>query len=126
MFFCGIAAYFEKGVKFMEFICCEELLKNTSENNFESDRYEGQDKIEVYLKNGREVCVSMELIKDVFTGESIGENLCFTDGTYMWESELAYYVEKYNLRLPKSFEQHIFQNFTEHIRQNVMRKLKKD
>ena len=27
-----------------------------------------------------------------------------TDGEYSWLSDLAYYVEKYNLRLPEEFE----------------------
>lgn len=30
-----------------------------------------------------------------------------TDGKFTWNTTLAYYVENYNLRLPKDFEEHV-------------------
>lgn len=70
--------------------------------------YEGQDRIAKYLKNGTNDMVRMELPKDVFTGERIPmEYIGMNDGEYTWFNILAYYVEKYNLRLPKEFEDKI-------------------
>ena len=42
------------------------------------------------------------------TGKTINEELTFmTDGKYEWRSDIAYYVEKYNLRLSKDFEDYV-------------------
>ena len=45
--------------------------------------------------------------RDVFTGEGTGirDNLR-TDGVYAWGTDLAYYIKKYNLRLPDDFVKH--------------------
>ena len=44
----------------------------------------------------------------IFTGKTINEELTFmTDGKYEWRSDIAYYVEKYNLRLSKDFEDYV-------------------
>lgn len=79
--------------------------------HFEKEKYAGQGEIVYYLRHGKDDMASMSIPKDVFTGESIKEEkLRMNDGTYMWWSTLAYYVEKYNLRLPKEFENHILNN----------------
>ena len=50
----------------------------------------------------------MVIAKDVFTGDQISnEMIGMNDGEYTWFNTLAYYVEKYNLRLPKEFEDKI-------------------
>lgn len=90
----------------------KELCRNhnfsSMKNNFEKEPYFGQDKIIHYLKNGTPDLVSMETPKDVFTGECIKmQKIGMNDGKYEWFNTLAYYVEKYNLRLPKDFEVHI-------------------
>lgn len=52
--------------------------------------------------------ISMQTPKDVITGESIKmECLGMNDGEYTWFNILAYYVKKYNLRLPEEFERKI-------------------
>jgi hypothetical protein len=33
-----------------------------------------------------------------------------TDGKYSWSSAIPYYVEHYDLRLPKDFEDHVLSN----------------
>ena len=71
--------------------------------------YKGQGKIIHYLrKGGVEDMISMAIRKDIFTGkplmeEDVGRN----DGEFTWWTSLAYYVEKYNLRLPEKFEKKI-------------------
>ena len=76
--------------------------------HFEKDVYPGKEKIVKYLTTGKIDMASLELPKDVFTGERIRmEKLGMNDGIYMWWNTLAYYVDKYNLRLPEDFEKHI-------------------
>ena len=76
--------------------------------HFETGEYPQKEKIVKYLTSGEVDMASLELPKDVFTGERIRmEKLGMNDGVYMWWNTLAYYVEKYNLRLPKDFEEHI-------------------
>ncbi len=38
------------------------------------------------------------------------ERVCISDGVYVWSNILSYYVDKYNLRLPKDFEEHILKS----------------
>lgn len=78
-------------------------------DSFCEAQYPGQDRIIAYLKNGgKEDMTSMSIQRDVITGDPIfsadtGRN----DGVYTWWTSLAYYVEKYNLRLPEGFERHV-------------------
>ena len=75
---------------------------------FQSKRYEGQDKIIQYLKNGKCTMASPGRAVDVITGEVIDIEVIFmNDGKYSWTSTLIYYVEKYNLRLPLEFEKYV-------------------
>ena len=75
---------------------------------FEPAPYEGQDKIVFYLNNGTTTYVRATRGKDFYTGETIsGTYTGMTDGEYSWSSVLSYYVQKYNLRLPKEFEEKV-------------------
>lgn len=77
-------------------------------DNFEREPYDNQDKIVWYLKHGTEDMLRTKKEKDVFTGENIPmEPLGMNDGEYTWWNTLAYYVERYNLRLPSEFERKI-------------------
>lgn len=67
--------------------------------------YVGQEIVARYLRTATVDMVRVAIPKDVFTGETINmEMLGMNDGEYTWFNTLAYYVEKYNLRLPKDFE----------------------
>jgi len=71
--------------------------------------YMGIDKIVEYLtNNGKTTVLSTALPKDRITGERIEGELYWkeSDG-FSWMSDLAYHVKKYNLRLPKDFEDFI-------------------
>lgn len=77
-------------------------------DSFAMSPYEGQGRIVYYLKHGNEDMVSLKIPKDVITGETIP--MCIigmNDGEYTWFNTLAYYVERYNLRLPEEFEKKI-------------------
>ena len=77
-------------------------------NHFENGPYPNKEKIIQYLLNGKVDMVSISVPVDCFTKEKIpGDKLGMNDGKYTWWSTLAYYVEKYNLRLPRAFEEHI-------------------
>ena len=74
---------------------------------FQSDKYENQDKIAKYLRTGTPVMVQTAYAIDVFTGEPLKiEKVFVNDGVYAWSNDLAYYVEKYNLKLPDAFMKH--------------------
>lgn len=61
-----------------------------------------------YLDNGELVLASPSIAVDVFSGERIGKtNGVLTDGEFSWSSSLSYYVEKYNLQIPKELERKI-------------------
>ena len=71
-------------------------------------QYEYQKEIIQYLRNGHKDACSPGIVKDYFTGEIIeGELFCMSDGMYGWRSDIVYYVEKYNLRLPDDFIDHV-------------------
>lgn len=71
---------------------------------FAKEKYNGQDEIVAYLKSGVVYGAKPEIMHDNFTHEKIPyESLVMTDGHYRWSSELLYYVEKYNMMLPKEF-----------------------
>lgn len=85
--------------------------------------YPGKDKIVSYLKNnGKSTMVGMKLATDRITGERIKELYSIellNDGTFSWWSDLAYHVEKYNLRLPKAFEDYVL-NLDDYLDDNVV------
>lgn len=77
---------------------------------FSDGPYEGQSKIIAYLTHGKEDIVSSAIPKDVFTGRLIKmEKIGMNDGEYSWFNTLAYYVKRYNLRLPEEFEKKILE-----------------
>lgn len=77
-------------------------------DHFENDQYYGKAEILEYLLNGRIHMVTASHITDVFTGETIGKELVYMDdGEFSWSSKIPYYVDKYNLRLPEEFENHV-------------------
>lgn len=77
-------------------------------NSFCSKPYEGQEAVANYLKMGKVILAAPSVSKDAFTGDIIsGGMYIMTDGEYSWPSELAYYVEKYNMRLEPEFEKKV-------------------
>lgn len=80
-------------------------------DNFEEDRYEGQDRIVEFLKTGEQVFAKLGWDTDVFTGDIIPISpVMLQSGDYRWPAILAYYVQKYNLRLPRDFEEYILKH----------------
>lgn len=65
-------------------------------------------KIITYLNNGEIILVSPSCSTDVFSGERIDKTKCIlTDGEYSWSNSLSYYIQKYNLQIPKELENKI-------------------
>lgn len=57
-----------------------------------------------YLKSGKITAVAPSCIKDIISGKAIKRELMMmNDGKYAWRSDLIYYFEKYNLKLPDKF-----------------------
>ena len=71
-----------------------------------------KEKIVKYLENGIVVATSPGIITDVLSpnNEVIGNETWYTDGKYIWCSELSYYIEKYNLKLDDEFINYIRDN----------------
>ena len=76
--------------------------------SFAPQPYDGQQRIAAYLRSGEDYMASLALPHDVITGQRIpGTTLMMHDSDYCWSSDLAYYVDHYNLRLPLKIEQDI-------------------
>jgi hypothetical protein len=80
-------------------------------DSISKEAYPNKREILRFLKNGEVDIARASKAKDIFSGEIIpAEVLVMHDGNFYWSTTLAYYVEKYNLRLPKDFENHILSN----------------
>ena len=81
-------------------------------NDYLMDKpYDSKEKIIDYMLNGSVHMVTASKPIDIFTGNVINYDLVFMDdGEYSWTSKLIYYVDKYNLKLPEDFINHIMNN----------------
>lgn len=86
--------------------------KESITNSFSQSPYPGQSKIAEYVRNGGVLLdCAPSILRDIITNEKISEpQETRSDEFFVWFSELAYYIEKYNLRLPAEFENHILQS----------------
>lgn len=77
-------------------------------DSFSEKPVENKNEIIDFILNAGELDVAAgATAMDVFTDEDTGiMNAMRTDGMYKWGMDLAYYVERYNLRLPDDFVAH--------------------
>lgn len=73
------------------------------------ESYTGKEKIVQFLKEKGEIgLTTAKLPADRLTGERIaGELVTRETDKFIWWSDLAYHVDKYNLHLPKEFEDYV-------------------
>ena len=73
---------------------------------------ENEDKIIDYLDNGISLYVTAGLVSDVLDkSKGVIRNLeILTDGTWVWPSDLSYYVKFYHVELNTHFIEHIKKN----------------
>ena len=84
------------------------LSEKSMKDDFSDSPSPMKEKIIAYLNNGKLLFASPSRAYDVFTGERISKTNCIlSDGEYSWASSLIYYIQKYNLRIPKEFEEKI-------------------
>lgn len=77
-------------------------------DSMESGPYPHKEEIIHFLLNGNIEFVRVSRVRDVFTGEYIPTEVrVMQDGDYCWSNVLAWYVDKYNVRLPREFEEYI-------------------
>lgn len=77
-------------------------------DSLEKEEYPHKNDVLRFLQSGTVDFARASRAKDVFSGNIIPEEvLVMHDGDFCWSNILAWYVEKYNLRLPKEFEKHI-------------------
>lgn len=70
-------------------------------------------RIVAYLERGHILVPSSDITEDWLADEvdvEIGPPHILTDGTYAWPADLAYYLRKYHVRLPRHFILHIQRN----------------
>jgi hypothetical protein len=62
-------------------------------------------KILEYLKNGIRLITIPGIVEDLLSEDNriIGNAHVLTDGKWAWTSDVPYYIEQYNLQLPKEF-----------------------
>ena len=88
---------------------------------FAKEKYKGQNEIIDYMKSAIVYGARPEILYDAFSNEKIPyESLVMTDGYFRWSSELLYYVEKYNLILPKEFVDRVNKDKTVKISKEVL------
>lgn len=70
------------------------------------------DRIVSYLRSGALFIALPGLSRDVLSNEHpiIGSLALWTDGIFLWPSDLSYYVEKYSVGLPREFIKHMEDN----------------
>ncbi len=86
---------------------------------FCKEKYKGQDEVLEYMKSGVVYGAKAEVLHDVFSNASIPyESLVLTDGNYKWSTELMYYVEQYNLRVPNELIELALKDKKVHITQD--------
>ena len=85
-----------------------ELYKDSSfpclKDNISETPIPGKDIILKHLRSGEIVAVSPSFITDVISGKKTKNQLMMmTDGVFEWRSDIVYYFDKYNLKLPDNF-----------------------
>ena len=81
-------------------------------DSFSDAPIENADKIKQFILTGGflDIGTTAESV-DVLTGESTGlRGNIRSDGYYSWPISLAYYIDRYNLRLPDDFVQHALES----------------
>ena len=67
-----------------------------------------EDRVVAYLRDAPVVMASPELLTDVLDPSvGIGTLAVHSDGEWTWRSDLAYYVERYHVRLDPDFVVHL-------------------
>ena len=79
-----------------------------------TSKFSGADigKVSSYLKSGVAFVVAPGISRDILSGnnEIIGGLALLTDGIFLWPSDLAYYVENYQIDLPSELVTHMKAN----------------
>lgn len=81
------------------------MANNGSINQFIVSKVDyDKEKIVNYLQNGKKESICPKNAYDIISGKMIATFFyVLTDGEYVWKSDLPYYVDKYNIELPKNF-----------------------
>jgi len=77
--------------------------------DFIGKKIENKKEVCDYLKKGMVLAACGQVVKDVIHPEKgiAGTPDDMTDGKWLWPGDLAYYVENYDLQLPKEFVEYM-------------------
>lgn len=65
-------------------------------------------KVIEYMRKSKVIAVAPARVRDIINPDNkIPELFLMTDGKYEWRSDVIYYVEKYDMELPKEFIEHV-------------------
>ncbi|MCD8026151.1 MAG: hypothetical protein LUF33_04270, partial [Clostridiales bacterium] len=81
------------------------MADNGSINNFLTEKV-NYDKAKVidYLSKGKKEAICPKEVFDAITKNKLSSSFSvYTDGEYVWKSDLEYYIKNYNLILPDDF-----------------------
>ncbi len=82
-----------------EYPCITDDINNVSEY---------KDEVLNYMKKCKSSSASPAILRDVISGENINIPLeCKSDGVYGWRTDYMYYIDKYNLKIPTEFINHV-------------------
>ena len=77
-------------------------------DNLSQEPIPHKEEIVEYLRSGTLRSATGSFMTDFFTGEIVMfPDHGRSDGVYRWGESLAYYVDKYNLKLPDDFVHHV-------------------
>jgi len=87
--------------------------------NISDEPYEYKDEMLKYMKTHGKTTLASGLLQDKISGEvpqikgQCLKNILKTDGVAGWSTAIEYYIENYNLRLPKEGEEYFIKNIKE-------------
>ena len=79
------------------------------QSKIRSSAQENEEKILCYLRSGHPFCARASIIEDCFNGKHI-KTASYTDGFWVWEGALIYYVENYHFVVDEKFVAHMKKN----------------
>lgn len=85
--------------------------RNYIESRIRSKPQPDEDKILKYLGSGNRFAEAGAYVTDVFSREKNWEGIyTYTDGEWLWDNTLTYYVENYHFQISNEFVAHMKKN----------------
>ncbi len=80
--------------------------ESVGDNLFGTDLQTSQ-RVLAYMKRAKVLAEFVSPTADPFNPEHPVRNIIYSDGTYVWDSIVLHWIEKYRVRLPNEFLEHV-------------------